>query len=58
MTRRAPRARPPAGQLCTAPRGCTEPAIPGRWSCAYHAEQLERLSEELRQAKQRERREP
>jgi hypothetical protein len=58
MIPRAPRARPPVGQLCTAPRGCTEPALPGRWACAYHAELLERLGGELRQSKERERREP
>jgi len=59
MTRRAPRERPASdGQTCTYWRGCTEPALPGRWSCRHHAEQLERLGEELRQSKERERREP
>jgi len=58
MSSIAQRTRPEPGQTCTNWRGCSEPALPGRWSCAGHAEQLERLGEELRQGRERERREP
>jgi hypothetical protein len=39
--------RPEPNQLCTSPRGCDQPALPGRWSCREHADRLERRSEEL-----------
>jgi len=53
MSSIAQRTWPEPGQTCTNWRGCSEPALPCRWSCARHAERLERLGEELRQANER-----
>jgi hypothetical protein len=36
------------GTTCSRPSGCDAPALPGRFSCAAHAADLDRLGEQLR----------
>ena len=46
-----------AEQVCTSPRGCDRPALPGRWSCEACAAAIEARGVRLRAKAQREARE-